>query len=83
MASGTWRGDSSAQGGPQATDEIVIGFGTGHDGDEQKKLPEPALSFVLEVHHEAVGDLRKAFDDGVEVARAEAHAAVLSVSSAR
>ena len=76
ISSGTWRGDSSVRSAARIrAGQVVVELATGRERDEQDEPAEPAALVVLEVHDQAVGDLGEALDDGVEVARTEAHAA--------
>ena len=82
MRSGTWRGDSSDRSAPvMRVPQVVVELRAGCGRDEQDQLAHAVVVIVggtlgvVEVHDQAVGDLGERLDDGVEVARAEAHAA--------
>ena len=56
--------------------QLVVERDAVGEHDEQQQLARAAL-VVLEVHDEAVRDLRQLLDDAVELARAEADAAAV------
>ena len=79
MTSGVCRGDRSVASALRMRAAQVVGeLDPVGQLDEQDQLAEPAgVAGVLDVDDEAVGDLVEPFDDGVEVARSETHAAAV------
>ena len=76
ISSGTCRGDSVVRSAGRSAAEVVVQHDAVGEHDEQQQLARAAL-VVLEVDDEAVGDLRQLLDDGVELGRAEPHAAAV------
>ena len=79
MTSGVCRGDSSLASALRMRAAQLVGqLEAVGQLDEQDQLAEPTgVAGVLDVDDEAVGDLVEPLDDGVEVARPEAHAAAV------
>ena len=77
IVSGTWRGESSERRlRPIRCAQSVVEHGAVGEHDEEQQLARPSL-VVLQMHHEAVDDLRQLLDDAVELARAEPDAAAV------
>ena len=75
--SGMWRGESDARSAAAMRARSSSSTtALGGRREEQDQLARPALR-VLQVHDQAVGDLREGLDDGVELAGSQPHAAAV------
>ena len=77
IVSGTWRGESSERSAPAIRARSSSSSSRSSASDDEEDQLAGAALVVLEVHDQAVGDLRQLLDDGVELARAHAHAAAV------
>ena len=73
MASGTWRGERFVRRlAVISPSQVIVQLRVGRQDHEEEQIARAI--FVVEVDHEAVGDLWQLLHDAVELGRAQSHA---------